>query len=441
MTRKPPDARARSCLAAVAAACAFVVGASAEGVYEPVPLKDKEHRLIEESGELNGYFERQSLLYRDPRVVELVANVGRMLAPPPTDPYIQYRFFVLRDPSPNAFALPNGDIYMHTGMLARLSDTAQLAAILAHEVNHVAGHHSIVNFRAANKKIVASMVLTGVLGGLGSVISTGLAASMYGFSRELEQEADDHAVPLMVASPYDAQALPEIYGVLARDYEGITPRMATIWSTHPQLEERAARTREQVAGAPSGRRDTEEFDEIVFPIRTMTIRDYIQDDYPRTAVVLAENLAARYPEQPELVMLTGDAWAAMGPLTEFDDEELSNRERLRNANRRITRTRQERAAQLLETEEGQAALRANLGRAREAYERALALDADYAPAYRGLGEVAQRLGEPRAAAAAYVDYMRKAPDAADRAVIVQRLRTLRDQLRTEETSNAATTSN
>ena len=428
-------------LLATAALALAVTGASAEGSYESVPLKDKEHRLIEESRELNGYFARQSLLYTDSRVVELVSSVGRSLAPPPTDDYIDYRFFVLRDPSPNAFALPNGDIYMHTGMLARLTDTAQLAAILAHEINHVAGHHSIVNFRSTNKKIVASMVLTGVLGGLGGVISTGLTASMYGFSRELEQEADDHAVPLMLASPYDAQALPEIYDILARDYEGITPRMPTIWSTHPQLEARAQRTREQVAGAPSGRRDTAEFDDVVFSVRTTTIHDYIQDDYPRTAVALAESLAARYPEQPELEQLTGDAWAAMGPLTEIDEAELSNRERLRNASRRVTRTRQERAAQLLETPEGQAALRANLGRARAAYQRALSLDASYAPAHRGLGEVAERLDEPRAAAASYVEYLRKAPDASDRAVIVARLRVLRDRLRTEETSDAETTAN
>ena len=441
MTRKPPNRSPKARLLAAAAVLSTTAIAYGEGVYEPVPLKDKEQRLMDESAELNGYFDRQSLLYTDSRVVDLVAGVGRSFAPPPTDNYIQYRFFVLRDPSPNAFALPNGDIYMHTGMLARLSDTAQLSAILAHEVNHVAGHHSIVNFRAANKKIVASMVLTGVFGGIGSVISTGLAASMYGFSRELEQEADDHAVELLLASPYDPQGLPEIYGVLARDYEGITPRVATIWSTHPQLEARAERTREQVAGAPSGRRDTAEFDAVVFPLRTMTIRDYIQDDYPRTAMVLATNLAARYPEHPELVQLTGDAWAAMGPLTEFDEEELSNRERARNASRRVLRTRQEREAQLLKTPEGQAALRANLGEARAAYQRALALDAEFAPPHRGLGEVAERLGEPRVAAASYVEYLRKAPDAADRAVIVQRLRTLRDQLRTEETSDAATTAN
>jgi beta-barrel assembly-enhancing protease len=437
MSRKSPALRTPARLLA-AVLCFAALGAHGDGVYEPVPLKDQEQRLMEESHELKGYFERQSLLYTEPRVVELVASVGRSLAPPPTDDYIEYRFFVLRDPSPNAFALPNGDIYMHTGMLARLTDTAQLAAILGHEVNHVAGHHGIVQFRSTNRKLVASMVLTGVFGGLGSVISTGLAASMYGFSRELEQEADDHAVELLLASPYDPQALPEIYGILARDYEGITPRIPTIWSTHPQLEARAERTREQVAGAPAGRRDTEQFDAVMYPIRTMTIRDYIQDDYPRTAMALAENLTARYPEQPELVQLTGDAWAAMGALTQFDEEELSNFERARNANRRVMRTRQEREAQLLKTPAGQAALRENLANARAAYQRALTLDANFAPAYRGLGEVAERLGEPRAAAAAYVDYLRKAPDAADRTVIVQRLRTLRDQLRTEETSNATT---
>jgi predicted Zn-dependent protease len=322
-------------------------------------------------------------------------------------------------------------------MLARLTDTAQLAAILAHEINHVAGHHGVVDFRSTNKKIIASMVLTGVFGGFGSLISSGLYTSMFGFSRELEQEADDRAVELLAASPYDSSALPEIYEVLAKDYEGVRPRVSTLWSTHPQLEARSARTREQVAGAPSGRRDAEAFDAVVSPIRTMTIRDYIQDDYPRTAIALAEELAARHPDEIELIQLQGDAWALMGPRGEFDENDLSNRERRRNATQRMTRTRQEREAELLKTPEGQAALRVNLGRAREAYKRVLVLDANHAAAYRGLGEVAERLGEPRAAAQAYVEYLKKAPDAADRVVIVQRLRVLRDRLQTEESTDGS----
>ena len=215
--------------------------------------------------------------------------------------------------------------------------------------------------------------------------------------------------------------------------------MPTIWSTHPQLEARAARTREQTANAPAGQRDAALFDAVVLPIRIMTIRDYIQDDYPRTAIALADELAVRYAEQPEFLLLLGDAWAAMGPRSEFDEDDLSNGDRRRNATRRITRTRQERDAALLETPEGQAALVANLAKARDAYQRTAALEATFAPAYRGLGEVAERLGEPRAAAQAYVDYLQRAPQAGDRTVIVQRLRDLREQLRTEETGDASNT--
>jgi Zn-dependent protease with chaperone function len=426
-------------LASLAAVLLCVQAAMAQGIYEPVALKPKEYEsLIVSSRQLRGYFEERSLLFTDPGVQELVARVGASLAPRPTDDYMEYHFFVLRDPSPNAFALPNGDIYVHTGMLARLTDTAQLAAVLGHELNHVAGHHGVVDLRASNKKIIAGMVLGGVFGGVGAVIQAGLYTSMYGFSRELEQEADDRAVGILEASPYDAHAIPEIYELLAKDYEGERPRIATIWSTHPQLEARAARTRDQVADAPAGRRDAGAFDEVIMPVRTMTIRDYVQDDYPRTAVALAEDLAARYPREPQLLVLVGDAWAAMGARSEFDDAELSNAQKRRNANQRVFKTRQEREQALLATPEGKAALAEHLAKAREAYMRTISLSGDFAPAYRGLGEVAERLGEPRDAAQAYVDYLKRAPDADDRTVILQRLRALRDVLRTEETHDEST---
>src|SRR5258706_4368984 len=161
MTRK--SLRTSVSAALLAIALLSTVAARAQGIYAPVKMKDKEYQsLIETSRQLNGYFEQRSLLFTEPRVAELVASIGRGLAPARTDDYMQYRFFVLRDRSPNAFALPNGDIYVHTGMLARLTDTAQLAAVLGHELNHVAGHHGVVDLRANNKKIIAGMVLGGV---------------------------------------------------------------------------------------------------------------------------------------------------------------------------------------------------------------------------------------------------------------------------------------
>ena len=126
----------------------WVTAAWAGGVYESLPIRDDEWRLIEESNDLEGYFSAQSRLYMEPKALDLVRRVGHEIRPYPSDDYIEYEFFVLRDPSPNAFALPNGHVYVHTGMLARLGDEDQLAALLAHEINHVAGHHGIVNHRA-----------------------------------------------------------------------------------------------------------------------------------------------------------------------------------------------------------------------------------------------------------------------------------------------------
>jgi hypothetical protein len=133
--------------------------------------------------------------------------------------------------------------------------------------------------------------------------------------------------------------------------------------------------------------------------------------------------------------LLGDGWQAMGARSAVEEDDLSNGEKRRNASQRVRRTRQERQAELLETEGGRAALAQNVGHARDAYRRALEIDAGFAPALRGLGECADLAGEPRAAAQAYVEYLKAAPDADDRAVVLERLRALRDVLRSEGTND------
>jgi tetratricopeptide (TPR) repeat protein len=402
--------------------------ASAAGVYESVKLSDKERILIETSDELNEYFAQRSLLYTDPTLSGLVSQIGSELAPPPTDDYQRYRFFILRDPSPNAFALPNGDVYVHTGMLARLEDESQLAALLAHEINHVAGHHAILDYRDTHNKIVAGMVLTGVFGGLGAMMSAGLYTSMYGFSRELEQEADDRGIGLLEASRYDPHALPEVFDMLAKDYEGLMPRVPTVWSTHPEIEARAAHARKLLENVPTRERDSRAFESLVLPLQLTTVEDYVQDDYPYTALALSRALLEVHPGQVELVKLLGDAWQALGPRPEQDPSELSNAAKRRNVARRVFKTRQERMAALAATPEGQAALASNVAHARDAYLDAIALDDTFAPAHRGLGEVYEALDAPRDAARAYVEYLRLAPDAADRGIVIERLKVLRTKL-------------
>ena len=215
--------------------------------------RTKSRRLIEESRELNGYFERQSLLYGEPRVVELVASVGRQ-SRAAADGRL-HRVSVLRaarSVAERVRAAERRHLHAHgharatRGHGAARRDPRRTRSITSRAIT------ASSQFRSANKKIVASMVLTGVL--------RRIRRRDFDGPRRVDVRLQSRARAggrrprgRGCCSPADTSRTrcPEIYGVLARRLRRHQPRMPTIWSTHPQLEARAARTREQVAGAPA----------------------------------------------------------------------------------------------------------------------------------------------------------------------------------------------
>lgn len=397
-----------------------------KGVYESVELRRREpNDLIETAGQYKDLFDRRSLLHKDSAVLELVRRIGDELAPEPTDDYINYEFYVIRDPSPNAFAFPNGQIYVHTGMIARMEDASQLAALLAHEINHVAGHHTILSHRITAKRLAIQVLA----GGLASLMG------QLRYSRQLEQEADDRAAVLLEGTDYDPHGMTELLELLAEDFEGLDPRYATVWTTHPDPEERIEASRLNLAGVPPKARDAALFDQVVYPLRSLTVHDYIQDDFPYTAMAVAERFIERYPDDLDFRMAVGDAQRILGPRPEALPEDFSRRDARRNLRDRIRNTRDQRAERLLETPEGVANMAANLARAQSTYEEILEIDPEYAPAYRGLGEVFEAEGKDREAARAYLTYLERAPDALDRPVVMGRLTEIRDRLVNEEAAN------
>src|SRR5438094_5562062 len=82
---------------------------------------------------------KKAKVYDDPMLDEYLARIGDRLTP---DQVREaggpgFKFGVIRDPTLNAFALPNGHIYVHTGLLSRLDNESQLAMIVGHEMTHV----------------------------------------------------------------------------------------------------------------------------------------------------------------------------------------------------------------------------------------------------------------------------------------------------------------
>jgi Zn-dependent protease with chaperone function len=154
---------------------------------------------------------------------------------------------VVRRHDANALALPGGRIYVFEGLIGHAETPDELAAVIAHEIGHVAhrdGTRSVV--RAAGLSLVFGVALGDFVGGSGVIIAARtLIQSAY--SREIETAADTYSVALMRRLGGNAQALAAI---LEHMSSGIEPAMKILMD-HPETRIRVAAIR-AAAGAPGG---------------------------------------------------------------------------------------------------------------------------------------------------------------------------------------------
>lgn len=418
--------------------------AKQKGEYGQLDLTAKEVHLIETSEEMHNQFERRGLRHSDRELEAWMQKIGRRLAPEPTDFYQDYQFYLIHDPSPNAFALPDGQIYVHTGLISRLRNEAQLATLLAHEINHVAGHHGVLGYRSQRKKAAAGLIISiagSAAGGWGEVaglaMNVGLVSSVYGYSRDLEQEADIKGYDLLLRVGYDVREMPGLFEILSQDFEGLNPRIGGKWSTHPDLVLRGQYTSELAASTPAEtlselRIGDAGFRNRVRPVALETVRDYILADYPKTALALAQDLVAEDPDDAAGLVATGHSYIALGARSEYSAEApLSDKEKKKQVKIRSKMTRDELHAQAEQSPEARTIIEHNLAAAEAAYKKALELDQNAAEAHGGLGEIYLRRGMYRDSARELMTYLKLRPDAPDRSVVMEDLRDIALQVKTE----------
>lgn len=182
---------------------------------------------------------------------QLMANrVGQRIARSSDRTDIVYHFMVLDHPDLNAFALPGGYIYVYSGLLDRVDET-MLAAILAHEIGHVAAKHSVKKMQSA---LGANVLIGIVAAGFGAKDQAladtiaGLSGTVYdllsrGYSREDELFADKLAVIYLRRAGYDPGAMVRVLELLDRE-KGPGGRVFEVLSTHPRMSERIRKARE-----------------------------------------------------------------------------------------------------------------------------------------------------------------------------------------------------
>ena len=179
-------------------------------------------------------------LAKDARINQYVQEIGQRLAATSDHPEIPYTFQVVRDNSINAFATMGGFVYLHTGLIKTTDNEAELASVIAHEIGHIVGRHSITQLRntaLAQGLLSAAGLDTKTWVQLGVNLAYNLPNS-----RKDELEADRLGLNNLAEAGYAPTAMISLMGKLAQQ-GGSTP---TILSTHPATGDRILALQKQL---------------------------------------------------------------------------------------------------------------------------------------------------------------------------------------------------
>jgi len=356
-------------------------------------LEADEKRLWQRSDEEQRAIERSGLVYASDELDAYVNQIARRLVPGDVYKQIPFRVRILANPRLNAFAFPNGVIYVHTGLLARLDNEAQLAALLGHEMTHATHRHAVREMRETkNKRAWLAGIQTTLgglpgIGGLAGVLGEiGATAAVTGYSRDLERQADVEGLRLAVKAGYDPAEAPKLFQVLKREAEQEKVQAPLFYATHPRLKERIETYEEMLRTEFRNRRGgvtnvagfQDKTSRVVLDSAWMDLRAGRFD----AARQGAERYLARKPHDARAHYVLGETLRQQG----------------------------ERAA---------------AAQAIPHYLKAISVDRSYPDAHKGLGLVHFQLGDKSQARRALESYLSIAPQANDRAYIEEYIRLCR----------------
>jgi predicted Zn-dependent protease len=419
----------------------------------PPPLReefkfgDVDLEVLKEADLLDVRLERDGLVLSDEPANAYLRRIGLSLIP--RDLHLErvtWRFRALRDPQPNAFALPNGSIYVTTGLLALIDNESQLAAIIAHELTHVMRRHTYVSNRSNRKKFLTMNVMSivgayapgGVVGAVITVVTTVapfiMIATIYGYSRDLEREADLKGIDMMVTAEYPPEEMINVMKLLDKDFEGENIRL--FYNDHPSLDERIKYLTSYL-GARAGtvthqmelNRERASYFRNVESVMRHDLQLAINARRARSAIYLAQRLVDFHADSENLFWLA-EGYRTLGPRApQLTENELTNSAKKDAAKKREKRTVEEEERDLLATPAGKENWQKHQQMAEELYRRALNAENPTPLAHRGLGMLYEKLERGADAAAEYQKYLELSPAAIDRERIQRRIEALKEKVK------------
>jgi len=190
-------------------------------------------------------------LVADEALQQYVQRVGASLAAESERPGLPWTFRVVDDPTPNAFALPGGFIFVTRGLMNLMNSEAELASVLGHEIGHVTAKHSVTQISRAQLAQVGlgiGAVLLPDLAPAANIAGAGLQLLFLKYGRDAERQADELGFKYALAENYDVREMADVFAALQRAGRASGQSPLPSWlATHPDPGERIERTQARLA--------------------------------------------------------------------------------------------------------------------------------------------------------------------------------------------------
>lgn len=398
---------------------------------EPFKFGQVDLDLLEQINLLDQRFDKEGVVYHEASLDDYLDRVGKAVVLEREIENVNWKFRALRDPTPNAFALPNGSIYVNTGLLALLETEGELAGVLAHEVSHVTRRHTYKQNRSLRKKVLAINILSTVAswnpvgGGAGIVVDLIanispliLALSVFGYSRDQEKDADLQGLKAITAAGYAPDQMVSGFKLLQKDIEG--EQMSSFYSDHPKLQDRVNYVGNSIK-SPAKELSEDQLRAAKKEYLTQTenvdrhdVELAINAGRFHSAYYVSRKLVDFHPDSTDNNFYLAESYRSLGPRApELTAADLTGGAKKKAAKSRNKRTLEELDAEMLKTPAGQEAWKSNQQKAEQLYLRSLELDRFNSRAHRGLGMLYEKIGRKEEAASEYRKYLELAPNALD----------------------------
>ncbi len=205
-------------------------------------------------------------IVEDPELTAYVQAIGHRLASRVSDGETKFQFFIVKDDTINAFALPGGFIGVNAGLIQATASESELAGVLAHEIAHVTQDHiarqiyaQSTTGLATTAAMIAAVLLGAIAGAGGEAVSAAVSVTQglaiqnqITHTRNHEYEADRVGLGILAGAGFDPNGMPDFFETLGRRSGISGSQIPEFLRTHPLEANRVAESRNRAANFDVG---------------------------------------------------------------------------------------------------------------------------------------------------------------------------------------------